>query len=97
MGLDFITPGVHCQNTKLIYSPVTRNVIFQDVELNQGGSCGFSGAVFLKRGPEKAPQPSVCMVARKIAVFHSPKAGFVLARFRVPDKALVLPSCPEGG
>lgn len=97
MGLDFITPGVHCQNTKLIYSPVTRNVIFQDVELNQGGSCGFSGAVFLKRGPEKAPQPSVCMVARKIAVFHSPKAGFVLARFRVPDKALVWPSCPEGG
>ena len=48
MGLDFITPGVHCQNTKLIYSPVTRNVIFQDVELNQGGSCGFSGAVFLR-------------------------------------------------
>lgn len=97
MGLDLITPGVHCQSTNLIYSPVTWNVIFQDVELNQGGSGGFSGAVFLKRGPERALQPSVCMVARKVAVFHSPKAGFVLARFRVPGKAPVWPSCPEGG
>ena len=97
MGLDLITPGVHCQNTNLIYSPVTWNVIFQDVELNWGGSGGFSGAVFLKRGPEKALQPSVCMIARKVAVFHSPKAGFVLARFRVPGKAPVWPSCPEGG
>lgn len=72
MGLDFITPGVHCQNTKLIYSPVTRNVIFQDVELNQGGSCGFSGAVFLKRGPEKAPQP--CLHGgQKNSCFPQPK------------------------
>ena len=64
--------------------------MFQDVELNQVGSHGFSGMVFLRRGPEKALQPSVCMVARKIAVFHSSKAGFVL---RVRGKALV---CPNG-
>lgn len=63
--------------------------MFQDVGLNQVGSHGFSGMVFLRRGPERALQPSVCIVARKIAVFHSSKAGFV---FHMPGKALVCPS-----
>lgn len=54
--------------------------------------CSLSG-----RGPGKGTAAICLRDSQKIAVFHSPKAGFVLARFRVPGKALVWPSCPEEG
>lgn len=97
MGLDLITPGVQLSEyqVNLWYHGMEHYI--SGCRIKSSHISWFFRYSLLRRGLKEALQPSVCFIARKIAVFQISKAWFVLAELHVPGNGLVWPGCPEGG